>query len=135
MSTDAHHHSILIVEDEPALLKAITNKFVSQGYSVVAAKNGLEGLQLAEECHPSVIILDLMMPEMDGMTMLGKLRSTNWGGQIPVIVLTNKDDVQSSVDAWSLNAELYLSKTEYSLGEVSQLVASVLDRKSVTDLA
>ena len=81
--------TILIVEDEPALSRALREKFTHEGFYVLDAKNGEEGLALALHDHPDIIILDVIMPVMDGATMLQKLRHDPWGAKARVIVLTN----------------------------------------------
>jgi DNA-binding response OmpR family regulator len=85
-------NKILIVDDEPALLNALVDKFTRSGFEVLIAKNGKEGLKSACKNHPDLILLDVVMPVMDGFTMLYKLRSCKWGKNIKVILLTNLSD-------------------------------------------
>ena len=73
---------ILIVDDEPALLTALVDKFTRAGYTVGIAENGKEGLKLALKNRPDLILLDIIMPVMDGITMLYKLRKDSWGGKL-----------------------------------------------------
>ena len=81
---------ILIVEDEASLRKALVEKFQREGFETFLAFDGVEGLDQAERIQPDLILLDIIMPKMDGMTMLKKLReSGDWGKQVPVIILTN----------------------------------------------
>lgn len=118
-------NAILIVEDELPLLEALREKFVHEGYSVYVAKNGQEGLDLAFSEKPDVILLDVIMPVMDGMTMLKRLRSTNeWGAQVPVIILTNltgSDDAQIK-DIQLTEPSYYLIKADLSLDQVVEKV-------------
>jgi len=80
---------ILVVEDEPALRKALSEKLSGAGYKVMVAKDGQEGLTMAINKKPKVILLDLMLPKMDGMSVLDRLRNDAWGKDVPVIILTN----------------------------------------------
>ncbi|HET7099389.1 MAG TPA: response regulator [Patescibacteria group bacterium] len=91
---------ILIVEDELAYLKLLNNQLTKNGYKVVEAKNGKEGLLVAEKEHPDAIILDIRMPVMSGIEMLTKLRKSNYGKTANVIILTNlepDDEILRSV--------------------------------------
>lgn len=80
---------ILIVEDEPSMLNIVSEKVAEAGFTALQAKNGAEGLSLALEKKPDLILLDILMPEVDGMTMLSELRKKPEGKNIPVIILTN----------------------------------------------
>ena len=80
---------IAIIEDDQAISQMYRFKFEALGYDVETADNGRLGLELAENMKPDIILLDLMMPEMTGDEMLGKMRATDWGKSIKVIVLTN----------------------------------------------
>ena len=81
---------ILIVEDERPILEPLVDKFTREGFEISVAHDGEEGLKSALEKHPDLIILDIVMPKMDGMTMLKKLREDDtWGRHARVILLTN----------------------------------------------
>src|SRR6185437_13232213 len=83
---------IAIIEDDQAISQMYRFKFEAEGYQVETAENGRLGLELAEKMRPDIILLDLMMPEMNGEEMLEKMRSTSWGKNIRVVVLTNKGE-------------------------------------------
>ena len=70
--------TILIVEDEPVYQEALVNKFNIEGFDTLTAENGEEGLSIALEKHPDLILLDLQMPKMDGIEMAKKLRQDEW---------------------------------------------------------
>jgi len=89
MESQNNGKKILIIEDELPMLKALSEKFSREGFSVVEAKNGQEGLELALSSHPDLIILDLFMPVMDGKEMMVKLRADEWGKKVPIMILTN----------------------------------------------
>ena len=80
---------ILVVEDELAYSKLLTSQLTAKGYKVIGAVNGKKGLEMAQSENPDLIVLDIRMPVMDGMTMLDLLRKEIWGKAIKVIMLTN----------------------------------------------
>ncbi len=81
--------TILVIEDEPAYQKALVNKLSLEGYNVLAAGNGREGLAVALEKKPDLILLDLLMPEKCGVDVLSELRKDEWGKSVKVAVLSN----------------------------------------------
>lgn len=83
--------TVLVVEDEATLLKALVFDIERGGYTVLQATNGEEGMKTALEKHPDLIITDIKMPKMDGLTMLKEIRKDEWGKGVPIIVLTNMD--------------------------------------------
>jgi DNA-binding response OmpR family regulator len=86
---------ILVVEDESPLRRALHDKLQLEGYTVLEALNGEEGLEIALREHPDLILLDVIMPKMDGLTMLKKLRENDWGKKVKIILLTSiSDDVE-----------------------------------------
>lgn len=120
---------ILVVEDESPQLKALTEHFMREGFLVLQAKNGKEGLKLALKEQPDIILLDVLMPKMDGMTMLKKLRQENdWGKNVPVIVLTNLNPDSKEINQAIAEDEpaYYLVKSDISLGELLEKVKEVL---------
>ena len=92
---NSHLKKVLIVEDEKVLADALELKFKREGYEVLKGENGEEGLKLAIEHTPDIILMDLSMPVMDGKTLLGKLRELEHFANLPVIVLTNSSNVDT----------------------------------------
>jgi len=82
---------LLLVEDDRVLLDMYQKLLVNHGYEVHTAVDGEEGLKKAFQDHPDLILLDILMPKMDGMTMLESLRKDKWGKDVKVIILTNLD--------------------------------------------
>src|SRR5438128_722620 len=82
---------VLIVEDEPAILRALVATSKAEGFETISAINGAEGLELGLEHQPDLIILDIVMPVMDGMTMLRRIREDagDWGKSVKALVYTN----------------------------------------------
>ncbi|MDH3353416.1 MAG: response regulator [Nanoarchaeota archaeon] len=109
---------ILIVEDEISLKKALVDKLTREGFEVLEASNGEEGLQIALEEVPDLILLDIVMPKMDGITMFKHLRANKKGRYIGVIILSNLADNERSIAAMGIGAHDYLIKTNWSLRDV-----------------
>lgn len=109
--------TILIIEDEGPLLRILSRKFEEMDFKVFTATNGQSGLKNAKDSHPSIILLDLVMPIMDGIEMLKKLRDSEWGKNIPVIVLTNLNTKKEIIKAIDKNID-YLVKADWKLNEI-----------------
>ena len=122
--------SILLVEDELPAALALSNVLKDEGFEVFTAVNGEEGLMMALEHHPDMILADLKMPKMGGMEMIRELRKDAWGKDAEVIILTNASEVQLIEEAMSHNAFHYLIKGDSSMAEV---IAKI--RARLTDTA
>lgn len=118
---------ILIVEDEKSLAAALRKGLEEEGYSVALAFNGEEGLYLAENEPADLLILDLMLPAVDGFTILKTLRKD--GKNIPVLVLTARDAITDKVSGLDLGADDYLTKP-FTFEELLARVRALLRRKS-----
>lgn len=117
---------ILIVDDDAFILDMYVIKFREKGYDVVIAKNGQEALDQAEAHHPDVILLDVIMPVMDGFEVLQKLKTGTTTKDIPVIMLTNlgqKEDVERGM---KLGAVDYIIKAHFTPSEAVEKVSSFL---------
>jgi CheY-like chemotaxis protein len=117
-SVDRIDQRILIVDDEPALLTALVDKFTRAGFIVNIAENGKEGLESAFKYKPDLILLDIIMPVMDGMTMLYKLRQERWGNSIKVILLTNLSDPGIISQSIVQKVNGYLVKSDWKINDV-----------------
>lgn len=126
MDTQVKNYKILIIEDELPLLKVLTDKFTAEGFTVIQAKDGSEGLAIALKEHPDLILLDIIMPVMDGMTMLKKLREDNWGQNAPVVMLTNLSDSKNVSDAIASGIGDFLVKSDWTLEDLLTKVKSRL---------
>jgi len=100
-------HTILVIEDEAALRRALRIFLDAHGYGVVLAATGREGLELAAREHPDVVILDLGLPDMDGVQVATELRS--WS-RVPIVVLSSRGDEAGKVKALDLGADDYVTK-------------------------
>ncbi len=110
---------ILLVEDDVALRKVLIEKLTDEGFVVLEASDGREGLAIALEKHPALILLDIFMPNMDGISMLAKLRANDsWGKHVAVIVLTNSTDAETIEKVTGYGAADFLIKSEWSLEDL-----------------
>lgn len=126
MPTEKNKKKILIVEDERPLLNALAEKFTYEGFDALTAVNGVEGLEKALTDHPDLILLDIIMPIMDGVTMLERLRAQKEGKNIPIVILTNLGEPPKRL----LNANTfreYLVKANWKINDVVEKVKSVLE--------
>lgn len=121
---------ILIVEDEEILLTALSEELKQQGFQVVGAKDGVEGVEKANSEKPDLILLDLVMPRMDGISALKEIKAGATTKDIPVVILTNLSDYDKVSDALSLGAMDYLVKANYRLEELVSKLKTVLERKT-----
>lgn len=115
---------VAIIEDDLAISQMYRLKFEAEGFEVGVAENGVAGLQLVKEFQPDIVLLDLMMPEMNGDEMLAKMRE--FDQKTPVLVLTNlgKEEAPNELD--SLNVHSYIVKAEMTPKQVAQRVKQVL---------
>lgn len=124
---------LLLVEDEKILANTLEEKLVSEGFTVLKAYDGEEGLKMALENHPNLILLDLLMPKVDGITMLKGLRKDSWGARAAVIILTNlesSDKISETLDVSFGNVFEYMLKTNWSLEDI---VARIKERLQIKD--
>lgn len=120
--------TILIVEDEELMLIPLSEKLSNQGFEVLKAHDGEEGLKKALKLHPDMVILDIVMPRMDGMTAMKKIREDNgWGKDVPIVMLTNLNDPDKVSEAANYNVFDFLVKTDWRLDDVVDFIKQKLD--------
>jgi two-component system, OmpR family, alkaline phosphatase synthesis response regulator PhoP len=117
--------SLLIIEDDENISSAIQEYFTRAGYSVTTAADGLAGVEAAGKDRPDVVVLDLMLPKMDGLAVCKELRLKS--PQMPILMLTAKDDVVDKVLGLEMGADDYITKP-FSLRELEARIKSVLRR-------
>lgn len=120
---------ILIVEDETALLYALKAELSHNGFEILEAMDGEKGLRILEQQKPDIVILDLLLPGIDGFEVLKRMKSKNETKNIPVIILTNLGDKESIEKGKALGANDYLIKTDYTLEEVINKLKNLLNNK------
>ena len=123
---------VAIIEDDMAIVQMYRTKFESEGYDVQTAGDGLTGLELIESFAPDIILLDLMMPNMDGLDMLQRLRGTQEGKKACVVVLTNMGDTETATKVYKMAADDYIVKAEMTPKQVAERVKVLLEKRSGT---
>jgi DNA-binding response OmpR family regulator len=116
--------NIAIIEDDLAIAQMYRLKFEAEGYKVEIAENGKLGLELCERMKPDLVLLDLMMPEMNGDEMLEKMRGTDWGKGIKVI--TNVGEQEAPDKLKELHVLAYVVKAEMTPQQVAELAKKEL---------
>ena len=115
---------ILVVDDEALLVKGIRFNLQNEGYEVITGSNGLEALQLVQQEHPDLVVLDVMMPEMDGLTACGKIREFS---DVPIIMLTAKTDDMDKLLGFDHGVDDYLTKP-FNILELKARIRALLRR-------
>ncbi len=126
MASTAKNKKILIVEDERALLLVLADKFRREGFLTLEAEDGHSALDAATNLHPDLILLDLVMPGMDGLAMLKKLREDKWGNRVPVLILSNLSDPEQISEANGRGVIEYMVKSNWGLDDVVGKVKQTL---------
>jgi two-component system, response regulator len=121
---------VAIIEDDMAIVQMYRTKFESEGYEVATAPDGITGLQLIETFQPDIILLDLMMPNMNGLDMLGRLRNQPSGKNAKVVVLTNMGDTETATKVFKMAADDYIVKAELTPKQVAERVKALLAKES-----
>ena len=121
-----HMAKIAIIEDDQAISQMYRIKFEAEGYTVETAENGRVGLELLENMLPDIVLLDIMMPEMNGDALLDKLRRTNWGRDMRVIILTNMGEQEAPKRLKELGVSAFIVKAEMTPSQVAELVKDKL---------
>ena len=117
---------IAIIEDDVAIAQMYRIKFESEGYTVSVAENGLLGLKLIEKFAPDIVLLDLMMPEMNGDEMLLAMRASDWGKDVKVIILTNMGEQEAPLTLRELGVSAFIVKANMTPRQVAELVKKQL---------
>jgi len=121
---------IAIIEDDIAIVQMYRMKFEAEGYEVATAANGEQGLELIQQFQPNVVLLDLMMPVMDGLEMLVKMRQQSWGQKLPIIILTNMGESEAPQKIHELGVKNFIVKAEMTPKQVAEKVKELLSQSS-----
>jgi two-component system OmpR family response regulator len=119
---------LLVVDDEPSIRELLTASLRFAGFEVFPAADGAEALKLAEQYRPDLVVLDIMLPDLDGFTVTRKLRER--GRDVPVLFLTARDDTSDKVTGLTVGGDDYVTKP-FSLEEVVARIRAVLRRTGV----
>ena len=120
--------TILLIEDDPLSAGLVELTFSSKGYQVLTASNGLQGLNVAHTTFPDLVLLDLMLPGMDGFEVLNRLRHDPQTADVPVVILSAKPQSTDKRTADRMGADAYLNKT-YEDAELLDVVRSLLEEE------
>lgn len=127
-------NKILMVDDDTELIKMYRAKLTQEGFEFMDAMDGEEGLALALKNHPDLILLDINMPKMDGVTMMRKLRGNDWGRTVPIVIISNleanDERMRSIVED---EPAYYLLKPSHTLADVVSKIEEVLARPFGTE--
>ena len=116
--------TILVVDDEEAIAEAVRARLESEGFQVVVAGDGPEAIGLCEQVHPDLVVLDLMLPGMDGLEVCRQIQRDRW---VPVLMLTARTEEADKVAGFAVGADDYLTKP-FSLRELVVRVRAILRR-------
>ena len=117
---------ITIVEDDESIRNMYVLKLKAAGYDVSTANDGASALHVLEHIQPDLILLDIRLPHLPGSEVLKRVRNTDWGQSIKVIVLTNISKSEASTDFRFLNIERYILKVHYTPAQVLEIIKEVL---------
>lgn len=128
-SNPSHYRKVLVVDDDDSMLEYISDN-LKHIYKVITCKNGLEGLRMAISQKPDLVITDVVMPEMDGITLLRKLKMNVDTSHIPVIVLSGKNKLQDRMLGIETGADAYLPKPFY-MNELKSTIANLISNRLI----
>ncbi|MGH2487180.1 MAG: response regulator transcription factor [Ktedonobacterales bacterium] len=122
---DPRHYTVLVVDDEPRLVDVVRLNLEMEGYHVVEASDGQEAITRLKEDLPDLVVLDVMMPEMDGFETLRRIRAVS---SVPVIMLTVRQEESDRIRGLEIGADDYLTKSPFSPRELQSRIRAVLRR-------
>lgn len=118
--------SILIVEDDVFLKTVLSKKLSSENFLIFQASDGEEGLRESLLKRPDIILLDIVMPKMDGLAMLKKLRQDTWGRNVTVVIMTSQNDAEKISEAMRYNVSHVIIKSDWKVDNIVQKIKTVL---------
>jgi len=124
----AHNLKAVVIEDDHDLQFIYKLKLERAGYTVATASNGEEGLEVIKKHQPDIILLDLMMPVMNGTEMLGHLRSKDWGSDVRVVILTNISKDEAPQALRFLRVDRYIVKAHHTPAQVVAIVDEIVGK-------
>ena len=117
---------IIIIEDDPTISQMYRMKFESEGFDVRMAKNGLIGIDMVDKFNPDIVLLDIQMPELDGLGALKGIRALERHKATPIIVLTNLGEEEAPAEMRTLGIDSYIVKANYTPRQVVAHVKKTL---------
>lgn len=120
---------IIIVEDDVSLQKTLQEYLSADGFEVFCASDGEEGVRIASEQMPDLMLLDIILPKMDGYEVIKAMKGNEKTKKIPIMLLTNLGGVRDVEKALELGATTYLIKSDYKLEEIVKKVRDIIEKK------
>ena len=121
--------TILLIEDDRVLSRIYETKLQNDGYNVITAFDGEEGLAKALKEHPDMIILDIMLPKRDGTSVLTELRQDSWGSKAAVVILSNSSPNEADMDALTAGKPtMYLLKVDNNPKMISEKITKFFNK-------
>jgi DNA-binding response OmpR family regulator len=117
---------ILIIEDEATLQRSLSEFLIAEKFEVLSALDGEEGLSMAKEKNPDLILLDIILPKKDGYEVLGEIKKDEKTAKIPVVLLTNLESAEDVQRAFDAGATTYLVKSNYKLEDIVRKIKEIL---------
>lgn len=117
---------ILIIEDEVTLQRALSEFLIAEGFEVINASDGEEGLDMVKTKNPDLILLDIILPKRDGFEVLSEIKKDEKTDHVPVVLLTNLEAAEDVERAFNAGATTYLVKSNYKLEEVVKKIKEIL---------
>lgn len=118
--------TVLIVDDNDLIRQSLTAALVSNELSIESANNGKDGLKLALETHPDLVVTDVHMPEMDGLAMIERIRADEWGKKVPILIMTVDEDAESINKALAAGVTTYMSKNVSDPASIVEQIRTAL---------
>lgn len=125
-NTSSDKKTILLIEDDPFLVGMYKEKFLTEGFNVIVAEDGLQGLNYALSQKIDILILDILIPKLSGIDLLARLRQDVKGKDLPVVALTNLSGSNDETKIRSYGVKEYLVKSNYTPGQVVTIIRNVL---------
>jgi DNA-binding response OmpR family regulator len=125
---ETKNKKVLIVEDNEAYRTILEQKLSGENFDIITAQDGEDGLKIAISTHPDLVIIDLMLPKMNGAMVMNKIREDEWGRDVPVIILTNiNPDDETLQKLMEKKPSYYLIKSDINLDDLTNKVNSLLN--------
>jgi len=127
--SDNNKTKVLIIEDDSYISDMYRIKFESENFETIVASNGIEGIKLLEKMVPDIILLDIVMPKIDGFSVLKEIKKNPKLDKIPVILLTNLSQKENVERGFELGASSYIIKAHFTPSEVVEKIKEVLKQE------
>ena len=122
--------TILVADDDLGTRLSISDYLDLSGYSVITVDNGIDALAMVEECHPDLMVTDIMMPQMNGYELVRHVRQLSAFRLLPVILLTERTKTQERILGYQSGCDLYLPKP-FELEEIAAAIRNLLERSQI----